>query len=240
MNNNTDHRQSLIENGYSIVENIYTACEVTAILQAIDTSESVHEVFRKSDEVFAIRQFLKEVPHVCDLVFTEHFKQTINQVLGSGYFVIKSLYFNKPVSSNWFVAYHQDLTISVNKKAELEGYGPWTDKTNYFSVRPPISVLENITTVRIHLDDTTDMNGALRIIPKSHLNKIYRPDSMDIAHTHEIVCEVKAGGIMFMKPLLLHSSSRTTNNKPRRVIHIELSSVELPAQLEWAERLNLG
>ncbi|MGE8292195.1 MAG: phytanoyl-CoA dioxygenase, partial [Sphingobacterium sp.] len=32
-------------------------------------------------------------------------------------------------------------------------------------------------------------------------------------------CPVAEGGIMIMKPLLLHSSKRTSNNKHRRVIH---------------------
>ncbi|RZK12924.1 MAG: phytanoyl-CoA dioxygenase, partial [Flavobacterium sp.] len=46
--------------------------------------------------------------------------------------------------------------------------------------------------------------------------------------------------IMLMKPLLLHSSGRTTNDRQRRVIHIEFSTQELPTELNWAERLNLN
>jgi hypothetical protein len=42
---------------------------------------------------------------------------------------------------------------------------------------------------------------------------------------------------MIMKPLLLHSSSRTTNNQKRRVIHIEFSNQELPKEIQWAERM---
>jgi hypothetical protein len=41
-----------------------------------------------------------------------------------------------------------------------------------------------------------------------------------------------------MQPLILHSSSRTTNNKKRRVIHIEFSNKELPAKIKWAERMS--
>jgi Uma2 family endonuclease len=38
-----------------------------------------------------------------------------------------------------------------------------------------------------------------------------------------------------MKPLLLHSSSKTTNNHQRRVIHIEFSRSPLPNSLNWSE-----
>lgn len=42
---------------------------------------------------------------------------------------------------------------------------------------------------------------------------------------------------MIMQPLLLHSSSRTTNHKKRRVIHIEFCNQELQQELKWAERI---
>lgn len=44
---------------------------------------------------------------------------------------------------------------------------------------------------------------------------------------------------MLMKPLLLHSSSRTLNNNRRRVIHIEFSSITLPEELNWAEKMEI-
>ena len=42
---------------------------------------------------------------------------------------------------------------------------------------------------------------------------------------------------MIMKPLLLHSSERTTNNNKRRVIHIELSYKQLPDEIDWSEKV---
>jgi ectoine hydroxylase-related dioxygenase (phytanoyl-CoA dioxygenase family) len=134
--------------------------------------------------------------------------------------VVKSIYFDKPEQSNWFVAYHQDLTISVDRKLSLEGFGPWTVKQDQFAVQPPFEVLEKGFTIRIHLDDTDQHNGALNVIPKSHLKGIYRPETIDWTSEKEVSCAVPAGGIMIMKPLLLHSSARTTNGKRRRVIHI--------------------
>jgi ectoine hydroxylase-related dioxygenase (phytanoyl-CoA dioxygenase family) len=132
------------------------------------------------------------------------------------------------------------LRISVDKKLALKGFEFWTAKQNQFAVQPPLDILQNVVTVRIHLDETDENNGALKVIPKSHSKGIYRPETIDWTVESEVSCCVSKGGIMLMKPLLLHSSSRTTNNRRRRVIHIEFSNQELPTELNWAERLNLN
>tara|TARA_R110002020_G_scaffold96083_3_gene230406 strand:+ start:3260 stop:3976 length:717 start_codon:yes stop_codon:yes gene_type:complete len=232
------HKIDLIENGFTTVDNIYSDKEIEQILLTIEQADNDKETFRKSTDLFAIRQFLKEIPETKNLVFNDNLKSVVRQLFGDNYFVVKSIYFDKPETSNWYVSYHQDLTISVDKKIELDNFGPWTTKQNQFSVQPPIDILENIYTIRIHLDDTDENNGALRVIPKSHLKKIYRPETIDWTTETEMTCKVSKGGIMLMKPLILHSSSRTTNNKKRRVIHIEFSNQELPTELKWAEQLN--
>lgn len=239
MNSIEIHRQALSDNGFSVVEQVYSAEEVQHILEAIDKADSSKDTFRKAADVFAIRQFLKEVPSVFDLIFTDKLKSLIRQLIGDTCFVVKSIYFDKPATSNWYVAYHQDLTISVDKKQELEHFGPWTIKQNQFAVQPPIEILEQITTLRIHLDNTNHENGALKVVPTSHRKRIYRPETIDWTTETETTCSVGQGGVMIMKPLLLHSSGRTTNQQKRRVIHIEFASQELPPELQWAERKSL-
>ena len=238
--NNSIHQQQLFDNGFSVMENIYSEEEIQNILTIIDQTDSSNETFRKTNDLFAIRQFLREIPTVIDLIFTENLKSVMKEIIGGDFFVVKSIYFDKPETSNWYVPYHQDLTISVDKKMEIKNFELWTTKQNQFAVQPPIEFLENITTIRIHLDDTDENNGALRVVPKSHLKKIYRPETIDWNKEIETICRVKKGGIMLMKPLTLHSSKRTTNNKKRRVIHIEFSNRELPNELNWAERINLN
>jgi hypothetical protein len=234
-----DTQQNLTEEGFAIIENIYSAEEVGQIIDLINKADTSNETFRKSSALFAVRQFLKEIPATKALIFNDKFKLLIKKLLGVDFFIVKSIYFDKPEESNWFVSYHQDLTISVDKKLEIEGFGPWTVKQNQFAVQPPIEVLENNFTIRIHLDDTDECNGALRVVPQSHLKKIYRPETIIWTNEEERICNVKKGGVMVMKPLLLHSSNRTTNNKKRRVIHLEFSNQELPNGLNWAERMEV-
>ncbi len=224
-------------NGFTIIDNVYSLKEVEQITSKINQADPSKDTFRKSIDLFAVRQFLKEIPETVSLIFNENLKQIITELFGKDYFVVKSIYFDKPEQSNWFVSYHQDLTISVDKKIELTNYGPWTVKQNQFAVHPPIEILQNIYTIRIHLDDTDENNGALKVFPSSHLKNIYRPETIDWTKESETICKVKQGGVMIMKPLLLHGSNRTTNNNKRRVIHIEFSNMELPSQIKWAERI---
>ena len=120
------------------------------------------------------------------MLFNSKLKEIINIIGGNDYFVVKSIYFDKPEKSNWFVSYHQDLTISVNEKKEIDSFTNWTKKQNQFAVQPETEILENIFTIRIHLDDTNSENGALKILNKSHLKSVYRVDKIDFAMEKEV------------------------------------------------------
>lgn len=230
---------SFRENGFAIIESIYSPEEVDALISLIDGASGEQETFRRSAGLFAIRQFLKEIPEAIPAIFNTKLREVIANHLGPAYFPVKSIYFDKPPGSNWFVAYHQDLTISVDKKTDLEGYSSWTVKQNQFAVQPPLAMLENGVTLRIHLDDTDEHNGALNVLKGSHRKGIYRPETIATAQESEYCCRVKKGGLMLMKPLLMHASQRSSSERRRRVIHIEFSDMELPEGLQWAERLNL-
>jgi len=171
------------------------------------------------------------------LIFNTSMNQLIQDVGGSDFFLTKAIYFNKPKTSNWFVSYHQDLSISVEEKHEIEGFKNWTSKRNQVGVQPPLEILENIITIRIHLDDTTKDNGALKVIPREHTKGVTL--TKELQKDNEVVCSVKKGAVMLMKPLTPHASNRTTNDKQRRVIHLEFSNKHLPAPMKWLEMENV-
>jgi ectoine hydroxylase-related dioxygenase (phytanoyl-CoA dioxygenase family) len=235
-----EHIKNEIESeGYSIFDNVFSDEEIDELLLTVANAETNNLSFRKTNDLFAIRQFFKEVPDSIRITFNDNLRSIISNLFGNDYFVVKSIYFDKPEKSNWFVAYHQDLTISVDKKIESQEFGPWTLKQNQFAVQPPLNILQENFTIRIHLDDTNDKNGALKVIPTSHLKGIYRLDSINFDKENEKVCDIKKGGIMIMKPLLFHASGRTINNHKRRAIHIEFGKSLLPANLKWSEHLKI-
>lgn len=233
------HKEEFSSKGYTIINGVFTDENLAALIRIIEETDISGPGFSKSTELFAIRQFLKQVPQAAPLIFTETFCALIHTIFGRDYFLVKSIYFDNPGSSNWFVSYHQDLTISVDRKTETEGYGPWSVKQDQYAVQPPLAILESNFTIRIHLNDTDAENGALRVIPGSHTKGIQRPASINLDEVTEEICAVAKGGIMFMHPLLLHASSRTKNNKKRRVIHTEFSKSALAHRLQWAELLRL-
>lgn len=235
MNITNNIKEKISKDGYAIIDNVFSIDEIENLFLIISNVDSSKPNFRKTNDLFAIRQFFKEVPRSADIVFGGKLNSVISKIFGDDFFVVKSIYFDKPEDSNWFVAYHQDLTISVNKKFDIKGFGPWTAKQNQFAVQPPLNILQDNFTVRIHLDNTNEKNGALKVVTRSHLKGVYRPETIDWKIETENICSVKKGGIMFMKPLLLHSSGRTTNNNKRRVLHIEFSRSLLPDNLKWSE-----
>ncbi|RYY52411.1 MAG: phytanoyl-CoA dioxygenase [Chitinophagaceae bacterium] len=234
-----DFHDSLLHKGYCIIPSVYSPSEVGEIDDVINAAGQESPLFRKSKDLFAIRQFLKQVPEAAPAIFTSRLADITTRLFGNGYFVVKSIYFDKPAASNWFVAYHQDLTISVGEKVNIDGYGPWTVKQDQFAVQPPMPVLEDNFTIRIHLDDAGPENGALKVVPGSHRKGEYRAEAIDWSVETEDTCEVPAGGVMIMRPLLLHASGRTTNQQRRRVLHIEFSRTSLPSLLHWSEKLEI-
>jgi ectoine hydroxylase-related dioxygenase (phytanoyl-CoA dioxygenase family) len=235
MNIHNEVKEEIDDEGFAVINDVFTEEEIAKILRVISSTDTSKPTFRKTTDLFAIRQFFKEIPSIAELIFNQNLRALISNIFGDEYFVVKAIYFDKPETSNWFVAYHQDLTISVNKKIALEGFGPWTVKQDQFAVQPPLDILQDNFTVRVHLDNTGKENGALKVIPKSHVKGVYRLDAIDPAMKTESICSVTKGGVMIMKPLLLHSSGRTVNNNKRRVVHIEFSRSVLPNDLKWSE-----
>jgi acyl carrier protein len=65
---------------------------------------------------------------------------------------------------------------------------------------------------------------------------------VEIAELREgaaICCAANRGDVILMRPLILHSSSESTNPNHRRVLHIEYACAPLPFGLEWAEASGL-
>ncbi len=184
----------LQENGYSIVAKLYSDYEINQILSCIEKAEQNENSFMKTKDLFAIRQLFKKVPGLSELLFNKRLIELLSDLSESDYFITKAIYFDKPSQSNWFVAYHQDLSISVDKKSDLKNYTNWTFKKGQYGVQPPIEILEDTITIRIHLDKTDRNNGALKVIPRSHLKGIVRADLKDWNTEDEYVCEVEKGG----------------------------------------------
>jgi ectoine hydroxylase-related dioxygenase (phytanoyl-CoA dioxygenase family) len=101
----------------------------------------------------------------------------------------------------------------------------------------PASVLEQIVAIRVHLDDSNQENGPLRVLPQTHTLGVLSDDAIQnlVNQNSWVECHVPRGGALIMKPLIIHSSSKIKSLTARRVLHIEYASGNsLPGGLELA------
>ncbi len=159
-------------------------------------------------------------------------------LLPPGLSPVRSILFDKTARENWPVAWHQDLSITVQHKLELPGYGPWSRKDGSVHVQPPVSLLEQMATLRIHLDDTPEENGALRVLPGSHAHGRLSNEAIQaqLQEVEELSCSCRAGDVLLMRPLLLHASRKSLQATRRRIVHVEYAPRDaLAAALDWQE-----
>lgn len=174
-------------------------------------------------------------PAVAALAGSDHLLDLVRPHLPGSPVAVRALLFNKSPDANWLVPWHQDLTLALRERRDIPGFGPWSVKDGIPHVQPPVGLLERMLTVRLHLDDTAADNGALRVIPGSHAAGRLSPAQIQEwrAGTPEVLCAVPAGGVLLMRPLLLHASARSVCPRPRRVLHLEFAGFSLPEGLHW-------
>lgn len=154
------------------------------------------------------------------------------EILGVGAFPYHATLFDKSPTSNWLVVWHQDTALPLRERQELPGWGPWSVKEGVNYAHAPASALGQVLALRVHLDDSTERNGPLRVLPRSHTRGVLSDEEIErlIPETAPVECVVRKGGILAMRPLLIHSSSKSQEDSPRRVLHIEYAASMFPAE----------
>lgn len=204
------------------------------------------ELKRASDEVSdrragaGLRDLMNVIPAMRVLAASLALRAFVEPVLGAGARVVRGIFFDKTPEANCKVAWHQDLTIAVATRVEAEGFTAWSVKAGITHVQPPASVLERMLTLRVHLDATDEENGALHVLPGSHDSGRMSVEEISVwrEHNSPVLCRVPQGGVMAMRPLLLHASAKSLRPHHRRVLHFEYAAdmTSLLTQgIEWYE-----
>ena len=159
------------------------------------------------------------------------------EILGRNAFPFRATLFDKSSDSNWLITWHQDTALPLVQKREMPGWGPWSIKQNVTYAHAPAVTLEQVIALRLHLDDSTEENGPLRIVPGSHRHGVLSDQEVGtaVASAETVTCIVPQGGIILMRPLIIHASSKSRSSAPRRLLHIEYAThTTVPAPLELA------
>jgi ectoine hydroxylase-related dioxygenase (phytanoyl-CoA dioxygenase family) len=180
-------------------------------------------------------------PTVVQLLNHERLGTYLWSVIGRDLVAVKATLFDKTTESNWRLQWHQDRAIAVRERRQVTGYGPWSTKAGVLHVEPPTQVLAQMLAVRIHLDETGAENGPLRVIPGSHRGGKLTDGQLAIAadKAHVVEIYVPRGGLLLMRPLLVHSSSVASAPDHRRVLHIEFAPPDAISPLHWHTAVQL-
>lgn len=156
-------------------------------------------------------------------------------LIGPDAFPVRAVLFDKTPDANWIVAWHQDRTIVVREKVEVDGFGPWSTKDGLLHVAPPIDVLAGMATLRLHLDDCDDDNAPLTVALGSH-RLGYVPAAEAAAQALALpqhTCHATAGDVWAYSTPILHTSARSRADRRRRVLQVDYAAAPLPGGLEW-------
>lgn len=212
--------EQIEEAGFAIFANVLEARDLRRLGEALGG-----DGVRRSRA--GVRHAL-QYPAVAALARDARLLRIARGVLGDGAVPFRATLFEKSAGSNWLVAWHQDTALPLREKVEREGWGPWSVKDGVTYAHAPAGALERVLALRVHLDDSTTMNGPLRVLPGTHKNGVLSDPEIHqlAAEVSAVDCVVAKRGVVAMRPLLVHASSKSRSEDARRVLHIEYAAPE--------------
>jgi hypothetical protein len=201
--------------GFEVFASVLAETEVVDIGEALQ-SELI-------DRSRAGARHLMHHPHVDRVAHDPRLVAIASRFLTPAAIPFRATLFDKSIDNNWLVVWHQDTALPLRERRDVSGWGPWSVKAGITYARATATALSRVIALRLHIDDSGPGNGPLRVLPGTHTRGVM-PDA-EVAQlardVHAVDCICPAGGVVAMRPLLVHASSKAENNRPRRVLHIE-------------------
>lgn len=227
--------QELDECGFSFLPAVYDPTAVAVIqetLQAAFAAAVTDEaVRRRGTAIYAARNVLEVCPDAATIWRADLLLRFLAQVLGPECGLVRGLYFDKPPDQTWSLPWHKDLLIAVDSEQVAEGYSRPRLRAGVWHTEPPVAVLEQMLTLRIHLDPANEENGALCVLTGSH-----RTGKRAAVGFRSRMITASPGDVLAMRPLLSHSSGSSSpgTRSHRRILHLEFArSATLPGGVRW-------
>jgi hypothetical protein len=144
---------SITQDGFFMVEGLLAEAAVEQLIAFVE--QNMGSNGRRG----GVRNLL-DVATMRDLAESSSIREQAEAVLGRSARVVRGILFDKTENANWKVPWHQDVTIAVNRRVEAAGFGPWSVKDGVLHVQPPAAVLDEMVSIRLHLDECPAENGA--------------------------------------------------------------------------------
>lgn len=203
------------DTGYRIVGGVLGEREASDLLWSLESSS-----LRRSR---AGARHLMGHPGIQTVAHDPRLLAIAGEFLGEPAVPYRATLLDKSPDRNWLVTWHQDTALPLEQRGHVPGWGPWSVKSGITYAHAPARALSRVVALRVHFDDSRSDNGPLRVIPGTHRLGVLSDADIDhvVQSTPPVDCLVAAGGIVAMRPLILHASSKAETARPRRVLHIE-------------------
>ncbi len=205
--------------GFAIAPGIFEAFEIDSTLQRARPHSASAQSGRRAPRDGDTRS-LRSLAQDARLL------AMARSVLGLEAVPYRATLFDKSPESNWLVVWHQDTALPLRARCEALGWGPWSVKAGVIYAHAPTEALSRVLALRIHFDDSTESNGPLRVLPGTHRLGVLSDEAVhEVANRSQPVdCLVPRGGVLAMRPLIIHASSKSRTTAPRRVLHVEFAA----------------
>ena len=214
-----EQRQQLDENGYFILENVFTQAEMDALARQIEAHQKRHE-----ERLAAVGT--EGISRAKEISFTSHLAEQDDNVRAFAtrpeFAAIATQLLAPDIDLYW--------NQSVFKGPEGEKEFPWHQDDGYTPVTP-----SPYLTLWLALNDATTDNGCIWVLPGSHKKGL-------VAHTPSpigLVCHasddpdqgvpvpVKAGSVAVFWSLTMHKSGVNRSKGPRKAYILQYSHAGL-------------
>jgi ectoine hydroxylase-related dioxygenase (phytanoyl-CoA dioxygenase family) len=211
-------QEQVESDGFAIIPHVFPEREVVDLLAMLENSE-----LQRSRA--GMRHAMRNAA-VAALARDPRMLELAQEVLGGSAIPFRATLFDKSPTSNWLVVWHQDTALPLRERREVPGWGPWSIKDGVNYAHAPADALEQILALRLHLDDSRAENGPLRVLPRTQNLGVLSDEQLHELSTKvdAIDCLVPRGGVLAMRPLIIHASSKSQSEMPRRVLHIEYAT----------------
>jgi ectoine hydroxylase-related dioxygenase (phytanoyl-CoA dioxygenase family) len=211
-------QSSFNEHGFAIIPSVLADPDISNLEQAFASAD-----VRRSKA--GVRHALKHSP-VAEMAHDERLLEIARRVLGTGAVPFRATLFDKSPNSNWLVVWHQDTALPLCERHETPGWGPWSVKDGVIYAHAPTAALAQVLALRIHLDNSTADNGPLRVLPATHKMGVLNDDAIHklAEEVTSVDCLVPRGGVLAMRPMIVHASSKSRSEMSRRVLHVEYAA----------------
>jgi ectoine hydroxylase-related dioxygenase (phytanoyl-CoA dioxygenase family) len=212
--------RKVAEKGFSVLPNVLGHEEIRRLIAELENAGLARSRA-------GIRHAMKN-ESVATVARDARMTRIAREILGEGAIPFRATLFDKSPVSNWLVVWHQDTALPLKEKRDVAGWGPWSVKEGIEYAHAPANALEQVVALRLHLDDSGADNGPLRVLPATHELGVLSDEQLHELSTkiEAVDCLTGQGGVLAMRPLIVHASSKSRSAEPRRVLHIEYSAAQ--------------